>query len=217
MGNIKKSTIRISCTNIRGLNSKAKLPIKMNHLMKHLKSKIKIIVDSHADKATIESLKINYRLEMSQYYIFGNESKSRGVTVLIKKSCGYMTANVNLLDEENTVQFDLISPDMTVYNIIALYAPDGQQGANYWSSLHEKIYTSNPNQILIGDFNVTLDPYLDKTEYSTDQSHVKSRKIINSWIDNEEYYDAFRQLYPESKSYSWRWDGNISKNTDKKA
>ena len=69
---------------------------------------------------------------MSQYYIFGNESKSRGVTVLIKKSCGYTTANVNLLDKENTVQFDIISPDMTVYNIIALYAPDGQEGANYY-------------------------------------------------------------------------------------
>ena len=62
-----------------------------------------------------------------------------------------------------------------------------------------------------------LDPYHDKTEYSTDHSHVKSRKIINSWIDNKEYYDAFRQLYPKSKSYSWRWDGNLSKNTDKKA
>ena len=165
----------------------------MNHLIKHLNSEIKIIVDSHADSITIDSLKKYYKIEMSQYHIFGNKSRMRGVTVLVKKLCGYITANVNLLDEQNTVQFDLISPDMTTYNIVALYAPDGQEGANYWTSLHEKIGTGNPNQILIGDFNVTLDPYLDKTEYRTDHTHAKSRSIINSWIENEEYIDAFIQ------------------------
>ena len=173
--------------------------------MKHLKFDIKIIIDAHADETTIKLLNIDYRLEMAQYNIFGNESKSRGVTVLIKKSCGYTTANVNLLDEENTVQFDLISPDMTVYNIVALYAPDGQEGANYWSSLHNKIYTTNPNQLLIGDFNVTLDPYLDKTEYITDSSHVKSRKIINSWIDNEEYFDAYKRIQKLFMEMGWKY------------
>ena len=169
--------------------------------MIHLHSDIKIIVDAHADQDTIKLLNINYRQEMAQYNIIGNESRKRGVTVLIKKSCGYTTANVNLLDKENTVQFDLISPDMTIYNIVAIYAPcKGDEGPKYWSALHKKIYTTNPNQLLIGDFNVTLDPYLDKTEYVSDYSHVQSRKIINSWIDNEEYLDAYRQLYPETKT-----------------
>ena len=185
--------------------------------MKHLNSDIKIIVDAHADQTTIKLLNIDYRQEMAQYNIIGNESKARGVTVLIKKSCGYTTANVNLLDIENTVQFDLISPDMTVYNIVAIYAPDGNEGAKYWSALHNKVYTTNPNQLLIGDFNVTLDPYLDKTEYLSDNSHVQSRKIINSWIDNEEYLDAYRHLYPETKTYSWYWDRNVRKETEKKA
>ena len=72
MGNKKNSTVRISCTNIRGLSSKNKLPIKIIHLMKHLKSDIKIIIDAHADKTTIKLLNINYRLEMAQYNIFGN-------------------------------------------------------------------------------------------------------------------------------------------------
>ena len=154
----------------------------MNHILKHLNSEIKIIVDSHANSTTIDLLKKDYKIELSQYHIFRNESRMRGVTVLVKKLCGYITANVNLLDEQNTVQFDLISPDMTIYNIVALYAPDGQEGANYWASLHEQIGTGNSNQMLIGAFNVTLDPYLDKTEYRTDHSHTKSRSIINSWI-----------------------------------
>ena len=106
---------------------------------------------------------------------------------------------------------------MTIYNIVAIYAPDGQEGADYWASLHDKIGTGNTHQILIGDFNVTLDPYLDKTDYKTDHSHMKGRAIINSWIENEEFIDAFRYLYPESRSYSWQWDGNIRMKVDKKA
>ena len=130
--------------------------------MIHLKSDIKIIVDAHADQDTIKVLNVKYRQEMAQYNVIGNESRKRGVTVLIKKSCGYTTANVNLLDKENTVQFDLIAPDMTTYNIVAIYAPSkGDEGHKYWSTLHPKLHTKNPNQLLIGDFNVTLDPYLD--------------------------------------------------------
>ena len=161
----KNSTVRISCSNLRGLNSKNKLDVKINHLMVHLKSDIKIIVDAHADQDTIKVLNVKYRQEMAQYNVIGNESRKRGVTVLIKKSCGYTTANVNLLDKENTVQFDLIAPDMTIYSIVAIYAPSkGDEGPKYWSTLHPKLHTKNPNQLLIGDFNVTLDPYLDKTD-----------------------------------------------------
>ena len=71
----------------------------MNDIPKHLNSEIKIIVDSYADSTTIDSLKKDYKIKMSQYHIFRNESRMRGVTVLVKKSCGYITANVNLLDE----------------------------------------------------------------------------------------------------------------------
>ena len=62
--------------------------------MIHLHSDIKIIIDAHADQDTIKLLNINYRQEMAQYNVIGNESRKRGVTVLIKKSCGYTTANV---------------------------------------------------------------------------------------------------------------------------
>ena len=82
MGN-KKQTVRISCTNIRGLNSLDKLNIKMNHILKNLKSDIKIIVDSHADNTTIDMLMKEFKREMSQFNIIGNKAWQRGVTVLI--------------------------------------------------------------------------------------------------------------------------------------
>ena len=125
----------------------------MNHILKNLKTEIKFILDSHADNTTIDTLMKEFKREMSQYTIIGNQSRLRGVTVLIKKSCGYTTANVKLLDECNTVQFDLIAPDLEVYNIVAIYTPVGQENAEYWASLHDKISIESTHQILIGDFN----------------------------------------------------------------
>ena len=102
------------------------------------------------------------------------------------------------LDKFNTVQFDLIALNWEVYTIVAIYITVGQENAEYWASLHDKISIDNKHQVLIGDFNVTLNPNLDKTDYQTDYSHIKGRAIINSWIQDEEFIDAYRYLYPES-------------------
>ena len=39
-------------------------------------------------------------------------------------------------------------------------------------------------------------------------NHTKGREVINSWLQREDYIDAFRYIYPTTKSFSWRWDGN---------
>ena len=80
-----KQTVRISCTNIRGLDLHDKLNIKMNHILNNIKSDIKILVDSHADNATIDMLMKEYKQGISQFNIIGNQSRHRGVTVLINK------------------------------------------------------------------------------------------------------------------------------------
>ena len=203
----KYSSLKMSCSNVRGLNKSPKLGSKMAHIMTHLDSDIKIVVDAHMDEKTLGYLKKEYKLELAKYEIISNYSKERGIVVFTKKSCGFVTSNILLLDETDTLKFDLTSPDGTKYNIVAIYAPDGNN-ATYWTTLHKKLINGpRTKQILIGDFNVTLDPYLDRTNYFTD-NHVKGREVINSWIEGEEYFDAFRYIYPTSSTYSWRWDGN---------
>ena len=117
---------------------------------------------------------------MAKYNIIGNFSKDRGIIVLTKKSSGYKSSNGKLIDQTNTLQFDLTSPDGVVYNIVAIYAPDGNN-ATYWTTLHNRLIEGpNPKQILI-DYNVTLDLYLDMTNYKTD-NHIKGREVINSCL-----------------------------------
>jgi len=111
-----------------------------------------------------------------------------------------------MIYQTNTLQFDLTSPDGVLYNIVAIYAPNGNN-ATYWTTLHRLIYKPKLKQILIGDFIVTLDPYLDLNNYKID-NHIKGREVINSWLQRDKYIDAFIYIYPTTRSSSWRWDDN---------
>ena len=171
----------------------------------NLVSDVKIILDSHVDEARINQIRQMHKVRMSGYDVVSNYSLLRGIVILIRKNSGFSATNINLLDLTDTIQFDLKSPDNTIYNMVCVYAPRSND-PKYWTELHRKVYTSKGDlQIIIGDFNTTLDPHLDKVNYMTD-AHSKTRNVINSWIEDGQYVDAFRYLHPKKKAYSWRCD-----------
>ena len=75
--------------NVRGLNKSPKLESKMTHILRHLDTDIKVIIDTHADQNTLGMLRKEYRIELAKYEIIGNFTKKRGIMVLTRKSCGY--------------------------------------------------------------------------------------------------------------------------------
>ena len=152
---------------------------------------------------------MHYKIELSQYEINSNFAKHRGILVLTKKSSGYITTNFKLIDETDTLQFDAISPDGTIYNIVVIQAPEGNN-SGYFNNLHREITTKdNTYQILIGDFNLTLNPELDRVDYKYEvDHHTQGKAVINTWITYEEYIDVFRYLYPNTHGYTYRNDSN---------
>ena len=115
----------------------------MTHILSHLDTDVKVIIDTHTDEHTLNNLRKEYKIEMAKYSIIGNFSKDRGIMVLTKKSSGYSCSNAKLIDQTNTLQFDLTSTDGVVYNIVAIYAPDGNN-ATYWTTLHRLIDGPKP-------------------------------------------------------------------------
>ena len=74
----------------------------------------------------------------------------------------------------------------------------------FWENAHEIMLTgTNQHQIIIGDFNCTLNHNVDQQGYKTDP-HSKSRNVINSLLEQELFIDSFRHLNPEKKSYTFR-------------
>ena len=108
-GNIKKTSIKVSSTNIRGLSKSNKLEAKMNHILDHLDSDIKIIIDAHSTENTVNNLRKEFKLKLAKYNITGKYSKDRGILILLNKTSGYEISNLELLDQTNTLIFDLTS------------------------------------------------------------------------------------------------------------
>ena len=73
------------------------------------------------------------------------------------------------------------STNQSVIKTAAIYAPTDNL-PSFWNTVHETM-GDNPNKLIMGDYNVTLDHNLDAYGYKTDPHH-KSRKAINNWLDN---------------------------------
>jgi hypothetical protein len=126
---------------------------------------------------------------LSSYSILGYPSKKRGVIVFLKHSSGYTISKLQNHNNHDTLLFELQLPDTTKFNILAVYAPS-KALPTFWDDAHQTLNTGdNMPKILIGDYNCTINHPRDSEGYETDP-HTKSRKVIQSLLDNEELVDA---------------------------
>ena len=167
------------------------------------------MVDSYCDDHTLKALKKEYKLELAQFNIDGNLVKNGGILVLTRKNSGYISKNFKIIDKDNAIQFDILSPDNTVYNIVAIYAPNSvQNNLELFMFLTGKFKKEEDDfQILIGDYNTTLDPLLDKVNYKNDD-HTKTREVINSWLMDKDFIDSYMYMYLDVRDYSYRHDSD---------
>ena len=61
----------------------------------------------------------------------------------------------------------------------------------------------NDSYIICGDFNLVLDPDLDYFNYKH-VNNIKARASILKIIDENNLFDACRELHPSTKRYTWR-------------
>ena len=103
----------------------------------------------------------------------------------------------------DTLFFTVELPDTITIDILAVYAPS-KDLPKFWENAHEIILSGNSqHQIIIGDYNCTLNHNTDQQGYLTDP-HTKSRKVINDLLEQELFIDSFRHLNPEKRSYTFR-------------
>ena len=83
----------------------------MNHILDHLDSDIKIIIDAHTTEYTVNNLRKEYKIKLAKYNIVGHYSRDRGILILSNKTSGYEISNLELLDKNNILRFDLTSQE----------------------------------------------------------------------------------------------------------
>ena len=67
----------------------------MTHILKHLDTDVKEIVDSHTDEFTLGKLRKEYKIGMAKYNIIGNFSKNSGIVILTKNLVGIVVPMPN--------------------------------------------------------------------------------------------------------------------------
>ena len=138
----------------------------------------------------------NFRYELADYRCVVSPNDRRGILALIKKST---TLHYSTIINGNILKLGVETSD-TKMAVIAVYAPSQGQDVDFFLNLRSvQLNCEEPNQIICGDFNTTMDKTLDKSGYITD-SHWITREVIRDWIDSEEgnCLDTFRLCNPFS-------------------
>ena len=114
--------------------------------------------------------------------------------------------NVEIIDN-STLIFDIKNSDNKTLTIAAIYAPSDADNIFYFEEIDNKLQNraiSSDFQMIIGDYNTTLDYSRDRKGYSkTIDTHKNCRALIKTWMEEEKWIDAFDHHHPGKKSYTW--------------
>lgn len=98
-----------------------------------------------------------------------------------------------------------IEVEELTYLIVNVYGPN-DDNPEFYIDLFELIeQQEEPNYLIGGDLNVTLDPLLDSRGSS--DNHKRKREIINSFMDLQNVTDIWRAQNPDKFQFSWKPKG----------
>ena len=88
-------------------------------------------------------------------------------------------------------------------SLLTIYGPNDDTPI-FYEGLSDIIRElQNQDIILVGDFNLVLDPEKDYFN-CLHINNPKARNKVLELIENYNLTDIFREIYPEEKRYTWR-------------
>ena len=183
--------------NVKGIRD----PVKRTKILKHLKSlqmDIIFLQETHLTKDNECKLKARW---MGETFHSTFSSRMRGVSIIFKKGLSFQHKRT-ITDKEGRyiiVIGELYGTHITLLNV---YAPNTDNPAFYHKMFNLIPDISQTHLIIGGDFNTTLDPYLDR--YSTGNIvRNASSETLNAFIENTNIVDLWRIKNPTSRGYSF--------------
>ncbi len=193
--------LTFSTFNCRGLGQNSKWRAVFQWLRKYYKGII-FLQETHSTK----SIEKSWHQEWKGFVEFSHGlSTARGVAIMIDKDIDCIIHEVH---RDDMGRFLIV--DCSVYGekiiLINVYAPtkDNKDQSKFLTFVHNKLKDyENNNIILGGDFNVCLDPTIDKKGGKIEKPS-KCAEIINSISETYNLIDLWRYLNPESRRFTRR-------------
>ena len=132
----------------------------------------------------------------------GSYTANKGIIIMYNKD-RISIKNFEVVIDGQMIKFQ-VKHNSNQFNVVAIYAPPERDDPNFLLEAKSALDSMpGDNGLIIGDFNSTKDPDMDRIGYQTD-NHRKSRVILTTWEDTEELIDTFRHIHPEAKSFTFR-------------
>ena len=197
------SELPLISLNVRGLRDKLKRRCIFNKMYKKCKGLI-LLQETHSS-SDVEQI---WQAEFRDDIIFSHgTSQSRGTAILIHNEIE-VKIHQQIIDKDGRYIILDIEFDGTRYTIGNFYAPTRDNEKDQIRNLEifkNAIATlDSTNIILGGDFNLYLDPDLDKGPYIKDSNDNDNyRNDLTSLLEALDMVDIWRIKHPEDKKFTW--------------
>uniref|UniRef100_A0A8C6SIM0 exodeoxyribonuclease III n=1 Tax=Neogobius melanostomus TaxID=47308 RepID=A0A8C6SIM0_9GOBI len=174
--------------NVNGVKSKTDELIPR---LKELNKDIYLIQETHLSKTEVlkHLLMKNYKTYHASYTTCSSE---RGVAILIKEEIKFTFISKERDSEEGRyliVRGLYRGRPLTLVNIYGPASGDDSESKMFFKNIFEKLKGST-NIIMGGDFNLVMDPEMDRANTSNIQTKPRSHTLVEM---NMETYDSFRE------------------------
>ena len=196
--------LRIASCNVNGLADRC----KHRQMFKYFHDKnfdIVCIQETHCTRKWHKIWKSEWGGDI---YFSDGESNARGVAILLRRNIVIENVNVNRDKEGRKLQlkFDLKEKSFEICNI---YAPNQDDPAFFIDVLNNIQDSEIDFPIICGDLNVYLNELKDVKSFQCNRGQSSSSKVLNAFMDEYEWVDIWRVLYPDIFQLTWKRRGLI--------
>lgn len=192
-----ENVVKFISWNCKGLNAAVKRGNILTHLKK-LETDIGFLQETHLKDQDHRRLRTKW---IGQTYHSNFPFKNRGAAIIIRKTIPF-TATKIIPDSRG--RYIIVTGKLFHHPVIlaSVYAPNIDD-ENFITSFFAALPSMDSHQLIIGgDFNLVLDPIIDKSSQKT-FNISKSAKAIHKFMNTYKLFDPFRVVNPSIKKYSY--------------
>ena len=188
--------------NVRGLQGMSKRKQVLNWLKRYNKG---IILLQETHTSFKDEIWFEKCWESTVFFSHGS-TNAKGVCILIPKT---IKANCTLhyRDTDGRILIVKIALEDTEYFVCNVYSPVSSHEKDQLTFLKnltdELVPIKNNNLLLGGDWNVVLNPNMDKKGGNKEGNKNKYRDLLKNVIEDFELTDSWRLYHPNKKRYTW--------------
>ena len=191
--------VRLLSLNVRGLGNQRKRRAIFNY--SRSRADIILLQETHGSSKTDQI----WTNEWGGKALFANgQSNARGVCILVNRNFDCQLTNT-VKDLNGRILITDITVNCMKLVIINVYAPN-QDTPSFFQELGNMLQERSEHKVIMGDFNLTLDPVLDRYwpyNRTPPSNNDRARKELENLMNQYYLCEVWRMRHPQTQRFSW--------------